>query len=464
MTNFVDLHGFAGGLTLGGVQAGLKLLSKHESTAMNGFGMANCEANRHLLGQEWLGQVSAPSDWEPAKAEVVLACPPCSGFSSMSWGVNRRTYGINAKVNSCMWDVINAAGRIAPQVLVMESVQAAAVTGLPLMRDLRARLEELTGERYWMYHVLQNNGALGGCSIRRRYFLVLSRIPFGVETPDYGPPATLRDAIGDLQTLDHHTMDRQYYNSPASEWLVRERLVNPEGWVDGHCVSNDQTVGMQRLRDLWAGTTEDVEIWPQNRCLAYALRTYYQAYGRLPDSWRYKSWKGGWSDENLIAKNFEMGFTRPKRWVYDLPSRVVIGGAMYLVVHPEQDRMLTHRECARIMGFPDTWVAEPLAGVRGLEETWGKGVSVHAGRWIARWAKDAVEGLPGSVTGVPVSEHHRLSGHGPHERESVIDVSQVPKTEYSVTTKGGAVRPNPAFRGRGVTGGDERTEDIASAA
>lgn len=443
MVTFTDCQCFAGGLTLGGVQAGMTLVGKLEDEG--GFGVRNCEANRKLLGDNWESQVGAPSTWEPIDSDVILSNPPCSGFSSMSWGKNRKTYGINAKVNQCMWNLIGYAGKVNPQVLVMESVQAAAVTGMPLMRNLRAKLEELTGEQYWLYHVLQNNGALGGASIRRRYFMVLSRIPFGVEKPDYGPPPTLREVIGDLQALDPHTFAPQRYVSEPSPWLFDSGMLNPAGVVDGHATSCDTTPGMNRLKDLWAGDREDLKIWPQNRCLAWALRTYYEAYGALPASWRYKSRDGGWSDENLIAKNFEMGFTRPKRWVYDLPARVIIGGAMYLVLHPEQDRMLTHRECARIMGFPDSWVAEPLEGMRGLEETWGKGVSVPSGRWIARWAKDAVNGVPGSEIGVPVGEHHRLSGHGSTDRETVIDVSRVPKREYLVKTVAGEVVPNPFY-------------------
>jgi site-specific DNA-cytosine methylase len=440
MVTFVDNQGFAGGFTLGGVQAGMKLVAKYEEEG--GFGAANCDNNRHLLGMDWKLQMSKPAEWEPVHADVVLANPPCSGFSSMSWGVNRKSYGIKAKVNQCMWNLMDFAGRMPtpPQVLVMESVQAAAVTGIPLMRDLRARLEELTGERYWMYHVLQNNAALGGCSLRRRYFLVLSRIPFGIETPNYGPAATLRDAIGDLEPLDYRTMGRQEYKAAPSDWLVKNNMVNPDGWVDGHCVAPENNQVVKRILDLLDGDTEDVQIWPENRCMVWALRTYWQTHGHLPDSWHFRRQKSGqWADEALIANDFEMGFTRPKRWVYDVPARVIIGGAMWLVVHPEQRRLLTHRECARILGFPDTWMAEPMKANKGLAETWGKGVSVHAGRWIARWAKDAVEGRPGSITGVPVTEHYRLAKHGPHERESVIDVGHVAKAVYPVTIERGGV-------------------------
>jgi len=435
VVRFIDHQGFAGGFTLGGVQAGMKLVGKIEGPGA--FGARNCEVNRFLLGDSWELQEGKPDSWESLDAEVVLSNPPCSAFSSLSWGVNRKSYGMSSVINQCMHNMIGYAGqtmRTSPQVVVMESVQAAAVNGLPLMRELRDKLEAFTGHQYHLYHVLQNNGALGGCSIRRRYFMVLSRIPFGVEEPQpgYGPPATLRAAIGDLMPLDPHNMKPQRYVEMPSAWLMREHMTHPSGYVDGHATADHEAPGISRLIDLMPN-------WPQNRCLVYALRSYYAEHGRLPDSWHFRRQSGVWADEALIAKNMEMGFTRPKRWVFDLPSRVIIGGAMYLVVHPEQDRLLTHRECARIMGFPDTWKLAPLEGMRGLEETHGKGVSVSAGRWIARWAREAVEGRPGSVVGVPVTEHGRLAPHGPCERETVIDVSKVHHGVYPVKIVDGTV-------------------------
>ena len=74
---FLDAHGFAGGFTLGAVQAGLELVGKRETSA---FGVANMEANRHLLGNRWTTQVDADYDsWEVVDGAVaVLGNPPCS--------------------------------------------------------------------------------------------------------------------------------------------------------------------------------------------------------------------------------------------------------------------------------------------------------------------------------------------------------------------------------------------------
>lgn len=72
----VDVMGFAGGFTLGMVQAGFQLVGKKELPG--GFGVANCEANRHLLGNDWRAQVGPPESWEVISGgcDVVFGNPP----------------------------------------------------------------------------------------------------------------------------------------------------------------------------------------------------------------------------------------------------------------------------------------------------------------------------------------------------------------------------------------------------
>lgn len=75
---FIDVMGFGGGFTLGTVQAGFELASKCELPG--GFGVANCEANRDLLGYNWQAQVTEYDKWEHPGREVVYVAgnPPCS--------------------------------------------------------------------------------------------------------------------------------------------------------------------------------------------------------------------------------------------------------------------------------------------------------------------------------------------------------------------------------------------------
>jgi hypothetical protein len=76
MLKAIDCMSFAGGFTMGMVQAGFTLAAKREMKG--GFGVANCEANRDLLGYGWKAQASDAKDWTVVPAEVVFGNPPCS--------------------------------------------------------------------------------------------------------------------------------------------------------------------------------------------------------------------------------------------------------------------------------------------------------------------------------------------------------------------------------------------------
>ena len=92
-------------------------------------------------------------------------------------------------------------------------------------------------------------------------------------------------------------------------------------------------------------------------------------------------------------------------------ARVITGGAVHLVVHPTLPRTLTHREAARIQGFPDAWKIWPVRNAADLGPGWGKGVPVHAGRWIAHWARESLLGRPGSSSGVDDSDGYERERH-----------------------------------------------------
>ena len=157
----IDVHGFGGGFTLGVVQSGFELQAKFSE--QKGFGVYNVLANRHLLGTQWDSIVDDPATWEPLPAELVFGNPPCSGFSTLSRGDFR---GIHSPINKYMWHLIEYAGMVAPDLVIWESVQQTFRQGLELMRLLHDRLEEKSGHKYDLYHVLHNNASVGGGSTR----------------------------------------------------------------------------------------------------------------------------------------------------------------------------------------------------------------------------------------------------------------------------------------------------------
>lgn len=382
----VDVLGFAGGFTLGMVRAGFTLVGKRELPG--GFGVRNCEANRHLLGDEWATEVGPPDAWTvPAGGvDVVFGNPPCSGFSVMSAKSFR---GADSKVNHCMWSFADYVIRARPAVAVFESVQQAFTKpdGRELMCRLRAHVEDGTGARWDLHHVRHNAYAVGGPAQRRRYFWLISRVPFGVEQFPARRLPTLTDVIGDLVNLGR-TWHPQPYRAPAS--FYSHCLRSRDGVVDGHVgLSSPLT---RRMVDL----AREVG-WRPGESLGTVARRCWERHGRLPESFAATA-------DRIVERDFLLGFTTPTRWDGARPARVITGGALQLVLHPTLDRTITHREAARVIGFPDDWRVHPLRDVTGLQLTWGKGITVQCGEWVGGWIRRALDGAPGDLRGRLVGE------------------------------------------------------------
>lgn len=449
----LGVHDFGGGFMLGVRQAGFEIVGKKSREV--GFGVLNCLANRTLVGDNWESETGTPSMWVPQEAELIFSNPPCSGFSTLS---PKHFRGESSTINDCMWELVRYAGKVGPEIVIFESVQQAFTQGRTLMRALRAELEAISGYKYTLYHVLHNNAALGGASIRRRYFWLASRIPFGVEWNatrwdfrkheliryDLERVPSFNEVLCDLVPLNI-TMERQPYrglyedfheawnghewvrtnkwvDTRSGSWWTRDHMHDGTGTVDGNDIARSPTY--DRIKEMLG-----LEEWRPGERMSDVMRRYWERHGELPSSWHYMSKKPtGELDENgkkiyepirkdkrLIETDFAMGHNQPCRWRGDRMARVITGGAVHLIVHPTLNRTLTQREAARIQGFPDAWKIWPVRNAADLGPGWGKGVPVHAGRWIADWAYQSIQGEPGSLTGMPGKECG--------DRELVIDVT-----------------------------------------
>lgn len=333
--------------------------------------------------------------------------------------------GADSKINNCMWAFADYVVRTRPTIAVFESVQQAftKADGLDLMRRLRTHVEERTGDRWELYHVRHNAYSVGGAAQRRRYFWLISRVPFGVEVPRPRALPLLNDVIGDLANLGMSWYP-QAYRAPAPPWAARLR--SPSGAVDGH-VNLDNPL-TRRIYDLIRGIG-----WPPGESIAEVTRRHYQTHGRLPDSFAA-------NEAKIISRDFAMGFTTPTRWNGDNAARVITGGSLQMVIHPWLDRMITHREAARILGFPDDWRILPLRGVSGLHLTWGKGITVDCGRWIGEWVRRALDGSPGGHTGSPLGERewdidvtHSYRGAPTYHNRKIVVQSNLAHTVLNST-------------------------------
>jgi len=396
----VDVECFAGGFTRGVVEAGFEVVAKRELPG--GFGAPSVLANLDLINPNLHYEDGPAERWTvPDDIDFVFGNPPCSAFSALTGMSKTFDRGADSKINACMWALAEFGARTDARVIAFESVQPAFSKGLHLMRALRARVEEHSGKQWTLFHVLQNANALGGPAWRPRYFFLLSRIPFGVTVPteaDRGPQ-TLREAIGDLETLRDTWHAQPYDRAPLSDWAATRRSAS--GCVDGH-FSYSSTVGrLTRVLEL----AEDVG-WMPGEQVGQPIKRYFDRNGKMP------VWAEKWQ-EKMERHNWIAGPSSEIRWDYDRLTRVVDGATGIKVIHPNQPRFMTMRECARIQGFPDDWKIAPLEALgRKPVFYWGKGIPVDAGRWLGEQVMDALEGNPREYSGVPLGE-----------REFAIDVS-----------------------------------------
>lgn len=381
----IDCQGFAGGYTLGTVQAGFRLVGKREQKG--GFGVVSCENNRHLLGQHWQSEACNPEEWTPYQVPYVFGNPPCSGFSLLS---AKEFRGPDSPINSCMWAQVRFSSRCNPDIMVFESVGQAYKQGRDLMRGLRAEVERMTQDTWDLTHVLHNAYSVGGAAIRRRYFFVCHRIPFSVEPHDLRRVPVLDDVIGDLQGLGF-SWESQPYRRPPTWWSKSRRA--DVGIVDGHM--NRNTPAIRRAVEL----IDDTGIeWLPREHLAGVAGKYWLKFGDLPESWRHL---GSYEKLRKQAPDFSMGYNTMIRWDGQRAARVITGGGLDLVLHPYEDRTITHREVLRIMGYPDDWTVKGIRSASGLQMLWGKGIPVDCGRWISTWVRRALDRNPGTMVRQP---------------------------------------------------------------
>lgn len=364
---------FASAFDLGVVQTGgFELLHKVEQ--LGGFGAPAPAANRHLLGQNWTSQTAAPADWQALDVDFIISNPPCSGFSV---GSNREFRGANSPINACMWNTVAYAARCNPQVVAFESVVPAYTRedGRALMQALRADLEQRTGDTWTLSHVKHDAYACGNVQTRRRYFWVALRgdQPLRVDPQPLNWGQTLWDAIGDLESVPLSWEEQPHPEfTTVSRYVTEGLLMDPSlaFSVDGHHPHGVDSIHWNRMQALLRGD------WRQGETVEQAAKRYFSRNGRLPLPWTEAEAK------KMQAKEWRSSFWPTVRWRADRPAKVIHGGAMYNAVHPTLPRMLTHREVARVMGFPDTWRCLPWAPGRGAYTFWGKGITVQAGRWL----------------------------------------------------------------------------------
>lgn len=262
------------------------------------------------------------------KVDILLGGPPCQGFSTLG---KRR----DGDQRSTLVDVFAALClKIRPKIVLVENVKGIATKRHPAggtYADALKRALGGSGAPYVCDARVINATDFGVGQTRARWFLVAVRGDVGdperiistfwrsVEGQKMGSVPPLRDLIGDLPKV----------KPGGGADLLQQR----DGSVlYNHRAMNHSAALVRRLASVPpGGGLLDV---PRDLLTPHLSRILSGAYG------------SGGHAKNVYG-----------RMEWDKPSGTIVAGIDKITcgrfVHPDEDRLLTPRECARIQTFPD---------------------------------------------------------------------------------------------------------------
>jgi len=328
----VDLFAGAGGLSLGFEQAGFRVALAVENDA---YSIDTYMANRKTDGLSIIDDDVARVDFRktlaiskltPGSIDVLLAGPPCKGYSIS----NRRTRDAQNPLNKLYLQFLRAAEELRPKWVVFENVaEITSFGGGRVVRRLNKRLKELG---YATTTGVLNAAEYGVPQVRRRFFLVGNRVdarfsfPLPTSTGLFGQPVAVRDAIADLPYLGNgNKQDCMSYR------------------VNGQQLSEYQ----HAMRTGSNGRVHNCSVTLNND-------TIRRRYEHIPQG-------GNWdSIPSSLMRDYEnrdMCHTNTyRRLKWNEPAHVLSNIRKSMLVHPSQDRGLSVREAARLQSFPDSYV------------------------------------------------------------------------------------------------------------
>lgn len=289
----LELFAGCGGMALGFKRAGFRTVLCNEWDA------AACETIRHNITDR-VAQCAIQEIESFPPADVIAGGPPCQGFSNLGEKVP------NDPRNQLWRQYVRAVLDVRPKVFVLENVPP--ILKSQEYQELRGLLEK---EGYSIEGRVLNSADFGVPQTRRRAFVIgtLRGVPSFPE-PTHADPSKKRD-------LPRWRTVRDAFSGLPVE-------PTEANW---HIGRNPTPMSLERYRSVPPGGNR----WDLPPHL-------------MPDCWKRKT-KGGtdlfgrlWWDRPSVTIRCE--FYKPEKGRY---------------LHPEAHRPITHREAARLQGFPDSF-------------------------------------------------------------------------------------------------------------
>ena len=334
---------FAGG---GGSSCGYKLsggdclfMNEFQQVAVDDY-LANfpetphhiCDDIKNVTGQ----QIMEMTGLKVGELDLLDGSPPCppfsmSGTKQKGWGKEKTAYGMKQKnIEDLTWEQIRIANEMQPKVIVCENVKG--LTMSYAQEHLQRMVNDFEKCGYTTVYKVLKGHQQGVPQKRERVFIV-----------------SVRNDVLDKIDLPFMLLDNTIFPEPEEEFATIQDAIGD-------------------LKHNNANASEAVEL-----CDAMKKSAKYKWLKRLqknPD--RVMSVGddvvGPWYDK-VIAHRKKMGKTVPERKSSFYQSRRVpynqashtlseqgLMTRLAVHLHPEEDRVFTTKESARIMTLPDDYI------------------------------------------------------------------------------------------------------------
>jgi DNA (cytosine-5)-methyltransferase 1 len=293
----IDLFAGPGGMTQGLRDAGIRVLGAIEVDAL----AAETYLANHPRVRLWNRDIRTVSSRGFARRlglrqgdlDLVAACPPCQGFSSMR--TLNGSWEVRDKRNDLVFELARFAEYLLPRRVMMENV-----TGLAEDRRLNMLVRRLKRAGYTTEWRIVNVAGFGVPQRRRRLVLFGSLDGPVVFPSESEERATVRDAIGQLPPAGQSGDPLHDIGETRShQVMARIRAIPKDG-----------------------GSRSALDMRQALEC-HMNLEGFHDVYGRM-------SW-------DAPAPTLTGGCINPSKGRY---------------LHPQEDRAITLREAALLQGFP----------------------------------------------------------------------------------------------------------------
>lgn len=313
----IDIFSGAGGLSLGAINAGIKIPVAIEKDKFAALTFKKNHPETNVIEQD-IREIN-PKDFSILDPFIVFGGPPCQGFSTS----NRQTRSLENKNNSLFEEFVRYVRDLSPEWFLFENVEGiVSFNKGKTIVQIKECFEELG---YKVVSSVLKASDYGVPQNRNRFIMVGNKSGIEFQFPDKADQQiSVSDAICDLPILENGQMASELpYNGEASTY--GKKLRNGSKYALQNFVTRNEPYVIERYKYIKSG--QNWRAIPEHLMQNYKMR------------------------ENCHSGIY-------KRLDPEKPSVVISNYRKNMLIHPTQDRGLSVREAARIQSFPDNFVFE----------------------------------------------------------------------------------------------------------